>query len=75
MYFNKFIIYLSNIINLNLVYKTYKICFYALFIISSKLEMVMNMKRLVLDNLVKWKNNSSRKPLILKSAQQVGKHI
>lgn len=37
--------------------------------------MVMNMKRLVLDNLVKWKNNSSRKPLILKSAQQVGKHI
>lgn len=31
------------------------------------------MKRLITEKLVKWKNSHSRKPLILKGAQQVGK--
>ena len=31
------------------------------------------MKRLIMYKLIKWKNSSSRKPLILKGARQVGK--
>lgn len=31
------------------------------------------MERLVMDELVKWKNKKKRKPLILKGARQVGK--
>lgn len=31
------------------------------------------MKRLILDKLIKWKNSSSRQPLLLKGARQVGK--
>lgn len=31
------------------------------------------MKRLVLDELLKWKNSSRRKPLVLRGARQVGK--
>lgn len=31
------------------------------------------MKRLIMDNLIKWKNSKYRKPLILKGARQVGK--
>lgn len=31
------------------------------------------MKRFIMNNLIKWKNSSSRKPLILKGARQVGK--
>ncbi len=31
------------------------------------------MKRLIIDELVKWKNSSNRKPLLLKGARQVGK--
>ena len=31
------------------------------------------MQRLIMEKLVKWKNSSDRKPLILKGARQVGK--
>lgn len=31
------------------------------------------MKRLILENLIQWKNSQNRKPLILKGARQVGK--
>ena len=31
------------------------------------------MKRFIMDNLIKWKNSSNRKPLILRGARQVGK--
>lgn len=31
------------------------------------------MKRFIMDKLIEWKNSSSRKPLILKGARQVGK--
>lgn len=31
------------------------------------------MKRLLLENLVKWKKSLTKKPLILKGARQVGK--
>ena len=31
------------------------------------------MKRFIMDKLIKWKNNTYRKPLILKGARQVGK--
>ena len=33
----------------------------------------MFLKRLIMDDLLKWKNNSDRMPLILKGARQVGK--
>ncbi len=29
------------------------------------------MKRFIMDSLIKWKNSSTRKPLILKGARQV----
>lgn len=31
------------------------------------------MKRFIMDKLISWKNSSTRKPLILKGARQVGK--
>ena len=31
------------------------------------------MRRLIFDKLIEWKNSSSRKPLLLKGARQVGK--
>lgn len=31
------------------------------------------MKRLIIDKLIEWKNSSSRKPLLIKGARQVGK--
>ena len=33
------------------------------------------MKRLVYDRLVKWKNKTDRKPLILYGARQVGNYV
>ena len=33
------------------------------------------MKRLLLENLVKWKKSLTKKPLILKGVRQVGKTI
>ena len=35
--------------------------------------MEVSMKRLLLENLVKWKKSLTKKPLILKGARQVGK--
>jgi predicted AAA+ superfamily ATPase len=34
---------------------------------------MLDMKRLALDKLVKWKNADNRKPLVLNGARQVGK--
>ena len=31
------------------------------------------MKRFIMDKLIEWKNSTSRKPLILRGARQVGK--
>ena len=59
-----------------------KKCKNCLFIRAKKCNFVANirakkciviMKRLLFNDLVKWKNNTSRKPLILNGARQVGK--
>lgn len=35
--------------------------------------MVIHMKRTIMNDLIKWKNNKQKKPLIIKGARQVGK--
>jgi len=35
--------------------------------------MILSMKRYALDTLKQWKNESNRKPLVIRSARQVGK--
>ena len=34
---------------------------------------MINLKRFILEDLIKWKNSKYRKPLILKGARQIGK--
>lgn len=34
---------------------------------------MINLKRFILEELIKWKNSKYRKPLILKGARQIGK--
>ena len=44
-----------------------------LYFIQIKKKMVMSMKRKAFLQMMKWKNGTERKPLILRGARQVGK--
>ena len=48
-------------------------CFYLIKSVNSNRKEVLKMKRFLMDELVKWKNSSGRKPLLLQGARQVGK--